>query len=124
MRSPSPPPTALDQYVDGYIIEAAWNVIEPTQGSFVTTRIDKAVAAVRKWNAANPNNQRGLRLRITAGFNTPAWALNLGGPAVHLCSQSGTCGLVPRWWTAPVQAAYAAFTAHLAAYVNPIPRDP
>ncbi len=121
MRSPSPPPADLDQYVDGYIIEAAWNAIEPTEGSFVTTRIDKAVAAVDKWNAANPNNQRGLRLRITAGYNTPSWALNLGGPAVHLCSQSGSCGLVPRWWTAPVQAAYAAFTAKLAAYVNPIP---
>ncbi len=121
MRNPSPPPSSLDQYVDGYIIEAAWNVVEPTQGAFVTTRIDKAVAAVRKWNAANPNNQRGLRLRITAGFNTPAWALNLGGPAMHLCSQSGTCGSVPRWWTAPVEAAYQAFTARLAAYVNPMP---
>jgi len=121
MRSPSPPPSDLDLYVDGYIIEAAWNVIEPTEGSFVTTRIDKAVAEVRQWNAANPNNQRGLRLRITAGYNTPSWALNLGGPAVHLCSQSGSCGMVPRWWTAPVQAAYAEFTEKLAAYVNPIP---
>jgi len=121
MRSPSPPPQNLDAYVDGYIIEAAWNVMEPSQGTFVTSRIDHAVAAVRAWNAANPGNQRGLRLRITAGFKTPSWALNLGGSAVHLCSQSGTCGLVPRWWTAPVQAAYAAYTAKLAAYINPIP---
>jgi hypothetical protein len=121
MRSPSLPPANLDEYVDGYIIEAAWNAIEPTEGSFVTSRIDSAVAAVRKWNAANPSNPRGLRLRITAGYDTPAWALNLGGPAMHLCSQSGSCGLVPRWWTAPVEAAYAAFTQKLAAYVNPTP---
>lgn len=121
MRSPSPPPANLDEYVDGYIIEAAWNVMQPSQNAFVTTRIDKAVSAVRSWNAANPTNKRGLRLRITAGFNTPSWALNLGGAAVRLCSQSGTCGLVPRWWTAPVQSAYAAFTARLATYVNSIP---
>jgi hypothetical protein len=121
MRNPSPPPAGLDGYVNGYIVEAAWNVLQPSAGTLVTTRIDHAVAAVRAWNAANPNNQRGLRLRITAGFNTPAWALNLGGPAVRLCSQSGTCGVVPRWWTAPVQAAYASFTARLAAYVNPMP---
>ena len=121
MRSPSPPPANLDEYVDGYIIEAAWNVVQPSQSAFVTTRIDKAVAAVRAWNAANPTNKRGLRLRITAGFNTPTWALNLGGAAVYLCSQSASCGLVPRWWTAPVQSAYAAFTARLAAYVNSIP---
>jgi uncharacterized protein (DUF697 family) len=121
MRSPSQPPANLTPYVDGSIIEAAWNTMQPTQGALVTSRIDKAVAAVRKWNTANPNNRRGLRLRITAGFNTPSWALNLGGAAVHLCSQSGNCGLVPRWWTAPVQAAYAAYTQKLAAYVNNIP---
>jgi hypothetical protein len=121
MRSGSPPPSSLDEYVNGYIIEAAWNVLQPSQGAFVTTRIDKAVSAVRAWNAANPSNTRGLRLRITAGFNTPSWALNLGGPAVHLCSNSGTCGNAPRWWTAPVQAAYASYTARLAAYVNQIP---
>jgi hypothetical protein len=122
MRSPSQPPANLTPYVDGSIVEAAWNVMQPSQnGALATTRIDKAVAAARKWNAANPNNQRGLRLRITAGFNTPSWALNLGGAAVHLCSQSGNCGLVSRWWTAPVQAAYAAYTQKLAAYVNNIP---
>ncbi len=118
MRSGAPPPSNLDQYVNGYIIESAWNVMQPSPNTLATARIDKAVAAVRKWNAANPNNQRGLRLRITAGFNTPSWALNLGGPAVRLCSQSGTCGLAPRWWTAPVQAAYASYTARLAAYIN------
>jgi hypothetical protein len=121
MRDPSPPPTALIPYVHGYIIEARWNVLQPAPGTLVTTRIDRAVAAVRKWNAAHPTNPRGLRLRITAGFNTPPWALTLGGAAVHLCSQSGACGLVPRWWTAPVEAAYAKFTQRLAAYVNPIP---
>lgn len=122
MRSPSQPPANLTPYVDGSIVEAAWNVLQPSQnGALATARIDKALAAARKWNAANPNNQRGLRLRITAGFNTPAWALNLGGAAVHLCSQSGTCGLVARWWTAPVQAAYAAYTQKLAAYVNNAP---
>jgi hypothetical protein len=121
MRNPSPPPPNLNPYVNGYIIEAAWNVLQPSPNTLVTGRIDRAVAAVRAWNRANPNNQRGLRLRITAGFNTPAWALNLGGPGVHLCSTSGTCGVVPRWWTAPVQAAYAAYTARLAAYVNASP---
>jgi hypothetical protein len=121
MRGPSQPPANLDELVNGSIIEAAWNVLQPSPGTLVTTRIDKAVSAVRAWNAANPDYKRGLRLRITAGFNTPTWALNLGGPAVHLCSNSGSCGNAPRWWTAPVQAAYASYTARLAAYVNAIP---
>lgn len=121
MRNPSPPPANLNAFVNGYIVEAAWNVLQPSPNTLVTGRIDRAVAAVRAWNRANPNNQRGLRLRITAGFNTPSWALNLGGPGVHLCSNSGTCGVAPRWWTAPVQAAYSSYTARLAAYVNAAP---
>jgi hypothetical protein len=121
MRAGAPPPADLDPYVHGYIIEALWNVMEPTQGTLDTSRIDNAVKQVRAWNAANPSNPRGLRMRIFAGFDTPGWALNLGGPAVHLCSQSGSCGLVPRWWTAPVQAAYQQYTQLLANYVNSIP---
>jgi len=121
MRNGQAPSSNLSAYVHGYIIPAAWDVIEPTSTSFVTTHIDKEVAAIRAWNAANPTNPRGLRLRITAGWDTPSWALNLGGPSVRICDPQGRCGNVPRWWTAPVQAAYKAFVDKLAAYVNPIP---
>ena len=122
IRNGQAPPTVLSAYVHGYIIPARWNVIQPTSSSsFVTTQIDKEVAAVRAWNTANPSNPRGLRLRITAGWDTPAWAMNLGGPAVRNCDPQGRCGYVPRWWTAPVQAAYKAFVDRLAAYVNPLP---
>lgn len=122
MRNGQAPPSNLYPYVHGYIIPADWSVIQPTSAtSFVTTQIDKEVAAVRAWNAANPSSPRGLRLRITAGWDTPAWALNLGGPSVRICDPQGRCGNVPRWWTAPVQAAYKAFVDRLAAYVNPIP---
>ena len=116
MRSPSPPPVSLDPYVDGYIVEAAWNVMQPTQGAFVTTRIDKAVAAVRKWNAANPNNQRG---HSAAHYRRVQHARRGRStsvvPAVHLCSNSGTCGMRRGGGPHPVQAAYAAYTAEACA---------
>jgi hypothetical protein len=122
MRNGQAPSSTLTAYVHGYIIPARWNAIQPTSSaSFVTTQIDKEVAAVRAWNIANPTNPRGLRLRITAGWDTPSWALNLGGTSVRICDPQGRCGNVPRWWTAPVQAAYKAFVDKLAAYVNPIP---
>lgn len=122
MRNGQAPSSSLSAYVHGYIIPAKWDAIQPTSStSFVTTQIDREVAAVRAWNTANPTNPRALRLRITAGWDTPSWAMNLGGAAVRNCDPQGRCGYVPRWWTTPVQAAYKAFIDRLAAYVNPIP---
>ena len=122
IRNPSPPPSSLDQYVDGYIIEAAWNVVEPTQGAFVTTRIDKAVAAVRKWNAANPNNQRE-----DSGCGSPQGSTRRHGRSTSAVPRSSSAHRAeraarsPAGGPRPVEAAYQAFTARLAAYVNPMP---
>jgi hypothetical protein len=122
MRGPSAPSRALASVVDGYIIEGHWDQLQPTAGGpLVTTVIDKAVAAVRAWNAANPTNQRGLRLRLEAGIHSPAWVKALSGGPVAVKSPSGSTGTVARWWTQPVEDAYTAFIAQLAAYVDPLP---
>jgi hypothetical protein len=122
MRGPNPPSRALASVVDGYIIEGHWDNLQPTAGGpLVTTVIDKAVNAVRAWNAANPTNQRGLRLRIEAGIHSPAWVKALAGGPVNVKSPSKSTGTVARWWTQPVEDAYTAFMAKLAAYTDPIP---
>jgi hypothetical protein len=121
-RGPAPPPSNLAGVVSGYIIEGHWNTLQPTAGGpLATTVIDRAVAAVRVWNAANPANPRALRLRIESGIYAPDWVKAMSGGPVTVRSSSGSTGTVARWWTAPVEAAYTAFVAKLAAYVDPIP---
>jgi hypothetical protein len=121
-RGPTPPPSNLANVVSGYIIEAHWNTLQPTAtGPLATTVIDRAVAAVRYWNAANPSNPRALRLRIESGIYAPDWVKAMSGGPVTVKSPTGSSGTVARWWTAPVEAAYTAFVAKLAAYVDPIP---
>jgi hypothetical protein len=121
-RGPTPPPSSLASVVPGYIIEAHWNTLQPTAtGPLATTVIDRAVAAVRYWNVANPSNPRALRLRIESGVYAPNWVKAMSGGPVTVKSPSSSTGTVARWWTAPVEAAYTAFVAKLAAYVDPIP---
>jgi hypothetical protein len=121
-RGPAPPPASLASVVTGYIIEGRWNRLQPTAGGpLVTTTIDRAVAAVRAWNAANPTNQRGLRLRIASGIYAPDWVKAMSGGPVTVTSASGSTGTAPRWWTQPVEDAYTAFIAELAAYTDTIP---
>jgi len=122
MRGPTPPPASLDSVIHGYIIEARWDVLQPTQdGPLDTSVIDQAVAAVRAWNAANPGNPRGLRLRVESGVYAPSWVKAMSGGPVRVSSPAGDTGTVPRWWTEPVEDAYGAFVSRLAAYTDPIP---
>jgi hypothetical protein len=121
-RGPAPPPSNLAGVVSGYIIEGHWNTLQPTAGGpLVTTVIDRAVASVRAWNAANPTNPRALRLRIESGVYAPDWVKAMSGGPVTVRSPYGSTGTVARWWTTPVEDAYTAFVAQLAAYVDPIP---
>ena len=51
-----------------------------------------------------------LRLRIETGIHSPNWAYALGGGGVSVTGGGGVgadTGTVPRWWTQPVQNAYA-----------------
>jgi hypothetical protein len=121
MRGPTAPPQALEGVVHGYIIEGQWDVLQPKKDApIVTATIDSAVSAVRAWNKANPTNPQGLRLRIEAGIHAPSWVQAMSGGAVSVSSPSGSTGTVPRWWTQPVEDAYASFVSELAAYVDPI----
>ncbi len=121
-RGPAPPPSNLAGVVSGYIIEGHWDTLQPTAGGpLVTTVIDRAVASVRAWNAANPTSPRSLRLRIESGIYAPDWVKAMSGGPVNVESPTGATGTVSRWWTQPVEAAYTAFVAKLAAYVDPIP---
>jgi hypothetical protein len=121
MRGPTPPPERLTSVVHGYIIEGQWDVLQPNKNEpIVTASIDSAVSAVRAWNKANPKNLRGLRLRIEAGIHAPTWVQSMSGGPVEVSAPSGETGIVPRWWTQPVEDAYAHFVSEVAAYVDPI----
>jgi hypothetical protein len=121
-RGPAPPPASLDSVVSGYIIEGQWSKLQPVaNGPLVTTSIDRAVAAVRAWNAANPTEPRGLRLRVESGVDAPNWVKDLSGGPVAVTAPSGATGTVPLWWTQPVEDAYTQFIAKLAAYTDSIP---
>jgi hypothetical protein len=63
-----------------------------------------------------------LRIRIMAGIDSPGWveAMSGGSVAVHN-DQSGAGGNVPRFWTAPVEQAYANLQALLAVKYDSVP---
>ena len=63
-----------------------WSQLQSAPNGPITSNnpIDAAIADVDAWNAANPSAQEALKLRVTAGAQTPAWALNLGGTCVEL----------------------------------------
>lgn len=131
------PPSTYRSAEGGYVIQGTsdahgnrdfgditWAELQPTAGGpiAVNNPIDKAIADVRAWNAANPTHPEGLKLRVQAGIHSPTWALNLGGSCFMITDPtSGTSGCCPRFWTTQFSAAYYKFEAELAAKYDNVP---
>jgi hypothetical protein len=106
----------------GIVINATWDVMEPTQGSALdVSRIDAALTEVRAYNVAHPEAPLGTKLRIYGGANAPAWAKQMQGGPVTIqrnpqgC-QSGNCPLtIGPTWTGTYIAAWRAFLSKVAA---------
>ncbi len=115
------PSVSLAPDLGGWVVNVTWAALQPTSGSSIASDnpIDQAIALIQTTPAyANMH----LRIRIMAGIDSPGWVESMSGGSVYVNNdQSGTGGNVPRFWTAPVEQAYANLQALLAARYDTSP---
>ena len=86
-----------------------------------TARIDHALNEVRQYNAAHPTAPLGVKLRIFAGNQAPAWAKAIAGGPVTMQRNpqgcpSGNCPItIGKVWHPQYIAAWRAFQGAVAA---------
>ena len=116
-------------YVNGYpglfggiVFNGTWWEMQPDEGgALVTTRLDRALREVRRYNKAHPEAPLGVKLRIYSGNQAPSWAKALdGGPLTiqrnPLGCPTGNCPItIGKVWDPVYIAAWRAFQAALAA---------
>lgn len=126
-RDGMPPVSYLGTAVQGWVVQASWAQLQPTQNGPIApdNPIDQALAEVRRLNAAHPNLHLGLKLRVYAGPEAPDWAKSLGGPPVSIVNpqggQAGSGATVGRFWTEEFGRAYADLQVKLAAKYDSAP---
>lgn len=123
-RDGAPPAAYLGTAVAGWVVNTTWAAVQPTKDGPLASNnpIDSALAAVRAHNAAHPSAPLGLRLRIRAGVDAPAWAKQLGGAPVALTEpQGGATGTIGRFWTEDFGRGYADLQQKLAAKYDRVP---
>jgi hypothetical protein len=99
----------------GWVVNVTWAELQPDLGSTIAANnpIDQAIALIRSTPAYA---RMHLRVRIMAGIDSPSWVEAMSGGSVYVYNdQSDSGGYVPRFWTAPVEQAYANLQALLAA---------
>jgi hypothetical protein len=122
-------PTGYRASLGGYVIGGSgyvtWNELQTKAGAALTANnvIDQAITEMQTWNAANPGNQQGLKVRIAAGINSPAWTMTsaYGGSFAALDPNSGIGGPCPYFWTKAYSDAFYAFEALLVAKYDTVP---
>jgi hypothetical protein len=101
--------------LQGIVILATWRSLQPTPNSELpaNNQIDQGLAAVRKYNAENPDAPLAVKLRVWGGAYAPDWVMNESGGRFDLVhtnvngkTKNMTLGHV---WT----AAYRARWVHL-----------
>ncbi len=115
------PPASLvsSRTVSAFVVMANWADLQPQPGGPLVhpNAIDQAISEARASGTG-----LGVKIRFFAGVHSPAWALNLDGPPVDFPATPATSGgLVPRFWTARFQQAYADIQTKLAAAYDGIP---
>jgi Phosphoesterase family len=109
------PALQLAPDLGGWVVNVTWASLQPTHGGPIAANnaIDQAIALIRS-NPAYAHMH--LRLRVTAGVGAPDWVKTLGGAPVYIYNNTDSVGgTVPRFWTAPVEQAYASLQTSLAA---------
>lgn len=108
----------------GIVVNATWDAIQPSQtGALDFSTIDAALDQVRTYNTSHPTASLGVKLRVYAGANAPAWAKSIDGGPVTIfrnpagCDgDAGTCALtLGKFWTPDYISAWRNFQAQLAA---------
>ena len=112
----------------GIVLNATWAEMQPERGGALTTaRLDQALKEVRQYNAANPTAPLGVKLRIFAGNQAPAWAKAIAGGPLTIQRNpqgcpSGNCPItIGKVWNPPYIAAWRAFQGLAAAHYDPLP---
>jgi hypothetical protein len=96
-------------------------------GALVTARLGQALNQVRHYNAAHLNAPLGVKLRIFAGNQAPAWAKALAGGPVTIQRNpqgcpSGDCPItIGKVWHPRYIAAWRAFQGMVAAHYDLLP---
>jgi hypothetical protein len=116
----------------GIVLNATWNEMQAKPGGALTTkRIDNALNQVRHYNTLHPTAPLGVKLRIFAGNQAPAWAKAIDGGPLTIqrnpqgCA-SGNCPItIGKVWDAKYIAAWRAFQRKVAARYdsNPLIRS-
>src|SRR5206468_3791510 len=110
------PASGWESVVNGYVVRVNWSALQTTAGGPIVAGnpIDKAVAAVRAYNATVRAGQphEFLKIRLYAGIGAPTWAKTLDGPAVAIHDAADpippddTPETIGRFWTPNFAAAY------------------
>jgi hypothetical protein len=71
--------------LQGIVIIATWRSLQPTaDGLAENNEIDRGLAAVRQYNAANPDAPLAAKLRVFGGYYAPTWAMDESGGQIHV----------------------------------------
>ncbi|GAA1904941.1 hypothetical protein [Lapillicoccus jejuensis] len=98
--------------VQGFVIQVLWKDVQPTgPDSFDTSKIDQQLAFAKAHDLA-------VRMRVYAGYNSPAWVLQSAGSVTWqgTANDAGpTSYPVPVFWGSRFQQLFQQFDAKLAA---------
>jgi hypothetical protein len=97
----------------GVVINVSWWQIEPEPDRRDFAVIDKALSAVRAYNANYPSTPLKVRLRVWPGIQAPDWAQRLEGDPVSIYRRENLV-TIGRWWTDKYRKAWRATLAELA----------
>lgn len=89
--------SGVDDLVQGVSVNVPWSQLQPVAGGPLVhpNPVDEALRAA----ASFPGACTGVKLRVLAGVESPAWAKELGGPPVPLeLSYDLRRGQAPRFW--------------------------
>jgi len=101
--------SAMAGQVEGVVVQAGWDQLEPgTPGRYDTSVLDRQIAVARQ-------NGLTVRLRVTAGTSAPGYVKALGGaPIPFYDHQQRRTSTIGRFWRTDYQARWQALMSYLA----------
>ncbi len=112
---------ALLSVVNSFVVKAYWKDLQPDMNGDIKhpNVIDNAIDFVRKKNAANPNLNARLKLRVYCGVYAPSWVKDKAGTFPMFKAQMSED--VPRFWEKAYLQAYANLQQKLAEAYDAVP---
>ncbi len=98
----------------GVVIHTTWGALEPEQGKYDFSTIDKALSDITQYNKEHPLHPIFAKLRISKAINPPEWVLKLAGGPVNIVLNDGQTIQVGLYWTEEYRNAWKALQQKLA----------